>query len=388
MIANIPPVKLRKQMKVAIKTGKEKIKYFQQMMDKLKIRHQYIDKKLSNTNVLPRLIRYSLRLSFADANKIIEYPLNKKLALKGIRSKAYYIFLIIKAYIASSKYYGALKRANSQVLFLWNGFHLNDCATKIAAQHLDMRIIYFENGPLPSTVQVDSQGINYGSSISKDPYFYDNIKQSKHIIKKLVARKPAKTSVENRTSLPDKFIFVPFQIESDTQIVMYSPWIKSMRELANIILTTIKKHKPETQVVFREHPSDTKDYTRLKDELTQEGAIFANANDMEEIITKAELVVTINSSVGLEAIMLGKPVICLGQAMYDIPGIVKSAKNEQQLNSILSQEIFHIQHTRAQKLIWYLENEFLVSGGWRKVEPGHWDKMHTRLEVLLDDYTA
>ena len=41
---------------------------------------------------------------------------------------------------------------------------------------------------------------------------------------------------------------------------------------------------------------------------------------MKEVLKKAELVITLNSTVGIEALLYGKPVLTLGDAFYNIKG--------------------------------------------------------------------
>jgi capsular polysaccharide export protein len=46
------------------------------------------------------------------------------------------------------------------------------------------------------------------------------------------------------------------------------------------------------------------------------GEVFFTMRNTFQLINKAELVVTINSSVGVESLMLNKPVVTLGDCFY------------------------------------------------------------------------
>jgi capsular polysaccharide export protein len=47
----------------------------------------------------------------------------------------------------------------------------------------------------------------------------------------------------------------------------------------------------------------------------------ADGGDTDALIDKADGIVTVNSTVGLTALAAGKPVIALGAAIYDVPGL-------------------------------------------------------------------
>lgn len=65
-------------------------------------------------------------------------------------------------------------------------------------------------------------------------------------------------------------------------------------------------------VVLKEHPSSRVKYPDLARRVSDR-VIFANGNSTQELIEKADCVVTINSTVGLESILLAKPVLVLGR---------------------------------------------------------------------------
>jgi len=67
---------------------------------------------------------------------------------------------------------------------------------------------------------------------------------------------------------------------------------------------------------------------------------FLKTGNTKEIIRDSEMVITINSTVGLEAIETYKPVICLGRAFFAIDGIAKQSRIEslaEDIDEVLSQ---------------------------------------------------
>lgn len=83
-------------------------------------------------------------------------------------------------------------------------------------------------------------------------------------------------------------------------------------------------------VVFKEHPSSRETYPELH-ERTHERLLFANGNATQQLIESSQFVVTLNSTVGLESLLLGKPVLTLGQAFFNIEGLVMHADNAEQV---------------------------------------------------------
>ena len=82
-------------------------------------------------------------------------------------------------------------------------------------------------------------------------------------------------------------------------------------------------------LVFKQHPlePDFKGWravvARLAREIgIQERVVFLREGSIALLLDTALGVVTINSTVGLEAVRSGKKVKALGKAVYDVPGIV------------------------------------------------------------------
>src|SRR5690606_11472626 len=107
-----------------------------------------------------------------------------------------------------------------------------------------------------------------------------------------------------------------------------------------------------------------------------------NANDTQALIEHAALVITINSTVGIEALLLGRPVLTLGNAFYNIDGLVSHADNVAQLREVVSapgQAPFDpglVRHFVA-----WLHERYLVPGRIK-----HWNDQHpVRMRQRLDD---
>ena len=86
-----------------------------------------------------------------------------------------------------------------------------------------------------------------------------------------------------------------------------------------MLLLNVDKY-PDINFVIKEHPS----YRRsVIGKVTPHANIhFANGHPTPELIANADAVVTLNSTVGIEALVLEKKVITLGLAAYNIEGLV------------------------------------------------------------------
>ena len=113
--------------------------------------------------------------------------------------------------------------------------------------------------------------------------------------------------------------------------------------------------------------------------------IFSN-RDTKELIEKADAVITVNSSVGLEAILLHKRVIVLGEACYGIDGLSVRVDSQAallaELNNLSSwmPEIDLIERFLA-----YLTDEYSVPVSWRNPDSNHLKSLHQRFSAILSD---
>ena len=61
-----------------------------------------------------------------------------------------------------------------------------------------------------------------------------------------------------------------------------------------------------------------------------------NASDTFELVRRSALVLTVNSSVGLEAMLFDKPVVAMGRAFWAIDGLAARAPDASSLAAIMT----------------------------------------------------
>lgn len=302
--------------------------------------------------------------------------------------------LLAKAWLKLVQWHDFFKANPLRAVVLWNGAHLNDRAITLAARKLNIRVLFMEKGPLPNSTVLDGVGVNHASSVARLWAGYqrrgapgDTRPHPPPGPAALVPRELATGRVaEPATALPARFIFVPFQVEDDSQIVLYSPWIRSMTQLFEVLTGCLAELQDDRiHLVFKAHPSSPHAYPALR-RSGHPRVCFANGNATEALIRGALAVVTVNSSVGVESLLLGVPVVTLGQACYAQPGLTVAAHDRQQLIAALNSLAEPaLDAARIAAFLRFLRTEYLLVGSWRAPDPAHWASLGARLRQLTAD---
>ena len=113
--------------------------------------------------------------------------------------------------------------------------------------------------------------------------------------------------------LPARYVFVPMQVPGDrTQKVARF----TMAEMLTMV--TSRFRGTDIAVVVKPHPKSTNlDQLASLIALAEAGEIVLRSDSIHRLIAQSEAVITINSGVGSESILHGKPIYCLGAADYD-----------------------------------------------------------------------
>lgn len=123
------------------------------------------------------------------------------------------------------------------------------------------------------------------------------------------------------------FLF-PLQLPGDYQIRRQAPGGDLFRLVDATIASFARSAPAGSRLLFKVHPIDNGLSgwpDRIGRTAQRHGAaarvFVADGGDTNMLIEKSTGVVTINSTVGLTALSAGKPVIALGSAIYDVPGL-------------------------------------------------------------------
>ncbi len=133
-------------------------------------------------------------------------------------------------------------------------------------------------------------------------------------------------------SLEKKYFLAILQVYNDTQIKHH--YKKSIEEFIEELILSFANHaRAKSYLVFKHHPMDRgyRNYSKLINELSQkyhvEGRIlYVHDTYLPTLLKKALGCITINSTVGLSAILEGCPTKVCGNAFYDFEGLAYPKK--------------------------------------------------------------
>ncbi|EAK2268100.1 capsule biosynthesis protein [Campylobacter coli] len=133
-------------------------------------------------------------------------------------------------------------------------------------------------------------------------------------------------------SLEKKYFLAILQVYNDTQIKHH--YKKSIEEFIEELILSFANHaRAKSYLVFKHHPMDRgyRNYSKLIDELCQkyhvEGRIlYVHDTYLPTLLKKALGCITINSTVGLSAILEGCPTKVCGNAFYNFEGLAYPKK--------------------------------------------------------------
>ncbi|PJI43063.1 MAG: nitrogen fixation protein FixF [Rhizobium sp.] len=319
--------------------------------------------------VLDELAERNLKRRQIRFRAVFSNPLVAWIYRKGTRIQCRLIAAVFEA---------RLEEDPQASVVVFNGYLMPDSILAAVATREKRRVVFLEKGFFPGTLQCDPHGINHQSSLPRDPDFYLAFDPAELGEKPTaLVKRASKLKDDGPAALPDRYVFVPFQVPSDMQILALSPWIRDMRHLYDEIYR-LSEAEGQSHFVIKEHPSFP---LSIRAEVTPHPRIhFANHHDTQALIEGADAVITVNSTVGLESVLLEKKVITLGLAPYDIEGLVlKAANGAELLTAFRSLDSWSPDADLRERVIRYIQNVFLLQGELKNPDPHLPDMIAARL---------
>lgn len=318
------------------------------------------------------------------------------------------------------------ERERIDAVFIWNGSDPEGRVAMTLARHRGMKMVFGENGYLPDTMQLDPEGINYAASVTRrlggavEAVNIDPVKQGElqRRVQQLQQRQPwsvtkpmVKASLRARlvselhnfswnkvrrglggnkmipetVPLPQRFIFIPFQVEADSQLVLYSPLVGcDMERFLSVCHQALQRVAPDCRLVVKLHPANLGqiNYDPLLKKYPD--VLFQKGGSIVPLIESCEAVITINSTVGFEALTYHKPVITLGKTFYNVPGVVHHATSldelPQTIKTALSQTV---DRERIDNMLYYLFDSYLGHGSWKNHTPASYQAVSGKIAEVL-----
>jgi len=128
--------------------------------------------------------------------------------------------------------------------------------------------------------------------------------------------------------------FVPLQLSSDYQVSHHSPYNSVGEFIAEVIRAFHENAAPDAVILFKHHPKDPyEDYTSfIEQEVARYGlhgrVLYCLHGHLPTILNNCTGVITINSTVGISALLHRRPLCVRGAAIYNMESLVTSDLNE------------------------------------------------------------
>lgn len=190
-------------------------------------------------------------------------------------------------------------RINPDVILVWNGYQFGAGPVTTMLKKT-FRVLHVEMGWLPQDKFLYiADELGPSSYIAKDidikQIFSEAETQKLENLRKVYR-------YEDTCVLPDRYIFVPLQLDYDTAITMFSPYFKTMESFVGYVQWHLGKYN----IVVKPHPKE-----KNKLDLGP-GITVISETSSNELSARSLAVIGINSTCLIEALVHHKPVVNFG----------------------------------------------------------------------------
>lgn len=259
------------------------------------------------------------------------------------------------------------KKYRVEIVFIFGGASAPALALKDYANRFDINKLFFELSNIRGKVFVDKEGTNALSSIYSEPELLDEFEdvdensylewRQKYLAQKINEKEPNQAKLnrniyfgyiidilgfyllnipnENKEKILDRirqkhffyfknweingptelknYYFFPLQVENDAQLIIHS----KMTNIDGLKIASQMALDEKVQLLVKIHPAETridviKEVINLQSELNFR---LVSLNTIK-LVNNAKKIITINSTVGLEALILNKDVVFLGNSFF------------------------------------------------------------------------
>lgn len=254
----------------------------------------------------------------------------------------------LKLGLLGAQYNGARRvfaRQPQAVAVVWNGLNGSRRVFADGARDAGARVLLFERAPLPGRVTVDPLGVNFANHLPRDIGFYTDWFVAsglppdgwRSLRRQIKARAPKDTNTGDLTpsGLTDPFLFVPLQVEGDSQLRLFGGAFPTVKAFVQSLCAASLALPPGWHLRLKDHPSGAPLAAGIIAGHPGARIVLDNGTDTFAQVAASRGVITVNSSVGLEAMWFDKPVITCGQAFWALPGVALTAPDAAALQRLL-----------------------------------------------------
>ncbi len=255
---------------------------------------------------------------------------------------------------------GTLEREPADCLVVWNGWHPEARLAHLWARSRGVPCLHLENGLLPGRLQADFCGVNAAASFvgagqdrwpstlgdgalaahprrDGEPVPQPDVGAWRDHVHRALSRPlhPARLR-RSRTPAgpagvrtpPDRpYVLLALQVPDDTQVLIWSePALWDPAALVAPVRAAVSRALGrDVLLAVKPHPLDRGRARAAAAVERARGCLWA-AGEVRPWIAGAQAVVVLNSTVGLEAVVQGRPVVTLAPSAYGVPGVVQRAR--------------------------------------------------------------
>lgn len=323
-----------------------------------------------------------------------------------------------------------LDAGRADAIFLWNGSGVFATAAVLLAKRRGIATIFGENGYMPGTLQIDPKGVNQLASISGDtarryatqapdaqeraaflqarrdyiaghnpPYTPPTRRVRASLLAKFHERGADLISGRSRLhwrradnrgiparlhALPARFVLLPLQVVKDSQLINHSPLVgNDMALLVRSVGEALRAVDPDCRLVVKLHPAErAADYGPLAREL--DDVLFVAKQNIRELLPTAQAVVTVNSTVGFEALLHAKRVLMAGENFYRVDGVVHALDSLDELPARLQATLTEPPAVeRRENFLTNVYAHYFVKASWRDFSAQSLNNCVNRIEEIM-----
>jgi len=217
-----------------------------------------------------------------------------------------------------------------------------------AARDAGARRLFFELGPFAGTITADPCGVNFVNALPREiaPYLaWAAARQGATgdwralgaAIRQRAPSGAAKHSPAGAPPLDEPFLFAPLQYPGDSQLRIFGGAYPSVEVFVDALAEASDALPEGWHLRLKEHPTAPVSLAARIAELGAGKRIYLdNTTETFTQVRASRGVVTVNSSVGLEAMFFDKPVIAGGQCFWAIDGIADHAPDRAALAALFA----------------------------------------------------
>ena len=247
---------------------------------------------------------------------------------------------------------------------------------KIIAKVKNIPVFHSERGLLPNSIIFDPLGVNNKSFLAGAflPLINDLERNRAKIFLQKYRSKFETIVFSDSKSLTEeefiakykfkygnRYVFFPMQIEGDSNIILNSPYFKKMEKIITLLAKVCQNLSID--LICKPHPENLSKINIDKLQNKFDNLHIQREGRLENAINFSTCVIVVNSTVGLEILLLGKPTIALGHAFYTSKGITYDCANESNLKDTITSIINSPEPPNMEylyRLIYFLTEKYLI----------------------------